>query len=89
MSCNLNHINFLFFSENDATFLMDHAKKNESYTSLKWFNHRSWKLFSLPDARGPLFFDSPKNSSGHKPGFDLLIIAQPCMVDDKPEVEGE
>lgn len=61
---------------------MDHSEKNESYTALKLFSHRSWKLFSRPDSTGPLLFDIPGNISQHRTGFNLLVIAQPCVHKD-------
>lgn len=67
-----------FFVENDATFLMDHAEKNETYTTLKLFSRRSWKLSTSPDSRSPLFFEDYKDSAMPSRNSELLVVAQPC-----------
>ena len=71
--------------KNDATFLMDHAEKKETYTTLKLFSHRSWKLSTSPDSRAPLYFDDYKDNMTHSSPTELLVVAQPCPKTESPK----
>ena len=83
-------MNVLIFHvlENDATFLMDHAEKNETYTTLKLFSHRSWKLSTPPDSRAPLLFDDYKDDMVHSRPSELLVVAQPCPQNENDKQQG-
>ncbi|XP_028395069.1 uncharacterized protein LOC114519183 [Dendronephthya gigantea] len=68
--------------KNDATFLMDHVERNESYTTLKLFSHRSWKLSEPPNTQAPLFFRDHTDSTTPSKTSELLVVAQPCPEND-------
>ena len=77
------------FVENDATFLMDHSEKNQTYTTLKLFSHRSWKLSSSVDPRAaPLFFDVNEKEMLPSGTSELLVVAQPCPVNKIVKQQG-
>ena len=76
------------FLENDATFLMDHAEKKETYTTLKLFSHRSWKLSTAPDSSAPLHFDDYNDNMATSRPSELLVVAQPCPKTEGLEQQG-
>ena len=78
----------MYLLENDATFIMDHAEKNKTYTTLKLFSRRSWKLSAPPDASVPLFFDNSEANILPSRTSELLVVAQRCPPGENEAQQG-